>query len=141
MIILKRSVQLFVAAILLGSITIQAEPNKLWDWTPSTTYVNGNVISASDVQTFTLHCNTTPDEQGEPYEIAIALDDPGAPPSVEDMAPVVQGRFGTFYCAATQKSTAFQTESGFSNEVAFTVAPKDLGFVPLPPVLQPPTSQ
>lgn len=132
---MKRMVQLFIATVLLGSITIQADPFELWDWVPAALYENGNPIPTSDVQTYTLYCNTTPGEQGPPYDVGIALDDPGAPPSIEDMAPVVQGRVGTYECVATQRSTAYNTESGYSNVENFIATSADLGFVPQPPTL------
>ena len=130
---MKRIIQIIVWAVLLGSLTIQADPFKIWDWTEPTLYENGNLIPASDTLTYTLYCNDTSGEQGPPYEIAIALDDPGAPPSQEDMAPVVRGRAGTYYCVATAASTAFGSESGYSNETNFTVTAASLGFVPRPP--------
>lgn len=128
-----RRIRIVTALLLLASITIQADPFKSWDWLPPTTYENGNPIPSTDVLAYTLHCNDTPMEQGPPYEVEIALDDPGAPPSVEDMAPVVQGRAGTYYCAATASSAAYGTTSGFSNEVNFIVTAGSLGYVPKPP--------
>ena len=130
---MKRTIKILVWAILLGSLTIQADPFKIWDWDEPTTYENGNLIPASDTLTYTLYCNDTSGEQGEPYEIAIALDDPGAPPSQEDMAPVVRGRAGTYYCVATAASSAFNTESAFSSEANFTVTAQSIGNVPRPP--------
>ena len=134
----KRSVQLLIMGILLGSITIQADPMKLWNWDPALQYENSQPIPATDVQTFTLYCNDTAGESGPPYEVSLALDDVGAPPSNEDMAPVVRGRPGSYHCVATQRSSVYGTESGYSNERTFTVAPMDLGYVPAPPVLHPP---
>lgn len=130
---MKRIIHIMVWAVLLGSLTIQADPIKLWDWTEDLFYTNGNAIPVSDTITYTLYCNDTSGEQGEPYEIAIALDDPGAPPSQEDMAPVVRGRAGTYFCVATARSSAFNTESGYSNETNFLVTAASLGFVPRPP--------
>lgn len=130
---MKKFAKLLIAVILLGSLTIQADPFLTWDWDVPTNYANGSPIPASDILMYTLHCNETPGEQGAPYEIQIALDDPGAPPSIEDLAPVVQGRAGTYYCVSTALSSVHSTESGFSNEANFTVTSGDLGFVPTPP--------
>ncbi len=124
-----------IAAVLLGSLTIGADPIITWDWTPASTYENGLPIGADDPQTWTLHCNTTPDEQGQPYEIQIALDDANAPPSSEDMAPVHGGTMGNYWCAATQFSSKYLAESRFSNEKVFIVTAQTTGFVPNPPVL------
>ena len=130
----KLTVQLTVTAILLGSVTLHADPWKSWDWQEPVSYTNGNPIPSSDVLTYSLLCNDMPGEQGEPYEVLIALDDPGAPPSNEDMDIVVQSRPGTYYCVATTHSTAFGTTSEYSNESFFTVTADSLGFVPLPPL-------
>jgi len=129
----KRFGQAVIALILLGSLTIQADPFKVWNWDEPTQYENNNPIPVSDTLVYELHCNNTPGEAGPPYDVIIALDDPGAPPSTEDMAAVVNGTPGTYYCAATATSTAINTTSGFSNEANFTVTPGDLGAVPKPP--------
>ena len=130
---MKNFVRAIVTLLLLGSLTLQADPWKTWNWDNPTSYTNGNPIPGSDVLETLLYCNDIPGEQGAPYEVMIQLDDPGAPPSVEDMDIVVQGRPGTFYCAATSYSPAFSTESEYSNEGSFTVTADSLGFVPLPP--------
>lgn len=131
---MKRFIKWTIAGVLVGSLTIQADPFKTWDWDAPLEYENGNPIPVTDRLTYTLHCNTTPYQQGPPYDIEIALDQPESPPSVQDMDAVVKGRVGTYYCASTATSTAFNTTSGFSNEVGFTVAALDLGFVPVPPL-------
>ncbi len=130
---MKRYLKFLICLVLLGSVTISADPFKTWNWDGPTEYVNGNTIPANDVLTFTLHCNITPGEHGPPYDVEIALDDPGAPPSTEDMARVAGGTIGTYYCAATATSSAFNTTSDFSNETLFIVAADDLGYVPRPP--------
>jgi len=122
-----------VALVLLASITVSADPWKTWDWSNPVAYTNGNPIPVTDVLQTNLYCNDMPNESGAPYEVLIILDDPGAPPSIEDMDIVVQGRPGTYYCAATSYSPAFSTESEYSNEANFTVTADSLGFVPLPP--------
>lgn len=131
--IYKRLLKYLTAFILLGSLTIQADPFKTWNWDEPVTYTNGNPIPGTDNLTYTLHCNDTSGETGEPYEIDIALDDPGAPPSIEDMAPVIRGRAGTYHCVSTATSSAFGTTSGYSNETPLVVTQTDLGFVPNPP--------
>jgi len=122
-----------IVVLLLASLTIQADPFKTWNWDEPADYANGNPIPASDALTYTLHCNDVAGQQGEPYEVQIALDDPGSPPSIEDMAPAVNATPGTYYCAATATSTAFGSTSGYSNEANFTVTSGQLGFVPNPP--------
>ena len=122
-----------IALILLGSITVEGNPFKVWDWTEPTTYENLIPIDVADNLTYTLYCNTTPNLSGPPYSIAIALDDPGAPPSTEDMDPLVQGRAGTYYCVATASSSLHGTESVYSNEANFIVTAAQLGNVPNPP--------
>ena len=129
----KRLTQWAVAIILLGSLTVEGNPFKVFDWTPPTTYENSQPIPSSDNLTYTLYCNDTPGQSGPPYDVAIALDDPGAPPSTEDMDPVVQGRAGTYYCVATTTSSAYGTESVYSNESNFIVTAASLGNVPNPP--------
>lgn len=129
-----KKLKIFIAVILLGSLTVQADPLVTWNWTPALTYENGLARDADDNWTTTLHCNTTPGDQGEPYEIMFSLDTPGAPPSVQDMAALVQsGGLGTYYCAATHYSTKYLSQSGFSNETFFTATPQTTGFVPNPP--------
>ncbi len=130
---MKYFVRAIVTLLLLGSLTLHADPWKVWDWNNPTSYTNGNPIPGSDVLITQLYCNDMPGEQGAPYEVMIQLDDPGAPPSNEDMDIVVQGRPGTYYCAATSYSPAFSTESEYSNEANFIVTADSLGFVPLPP--------
>jgi len=117
--------------LLLGSLTIQADPLKVWQWTEPTQYENGNNIPGGDLTNYTLYCGM---QQGGPYpaEKVFVMQ---TPPSEEDMAFVVAGLPGTYYCVSTVSSVAYSTTSGFSNEVNFTVLPGTLGFVPNPPVL------
>ena len=126
---MKRTLQLLVAFVLLGSLTIQAE---LGGWRASTTYTNGTTIPASDVQTFELHCNTTPEEFGPPYEITFPDYD------LADLTPaqkviVSNNVAGTYWCAPTQLSTQHSSMSGFGPEQNFTVAPQPVVLVPNPP--------
>lgn len=131
---MTRSIKIVVAAILLGSLTVQADPILTWNWDPATTYENGLPREADDVWQTTLHCNTTPGETGEPYEIQFSLDTPGSPPSQQDMAALVQvGGLGTYYCAATHYSQKYAAESEFSAEANFTVTAQSTGYVPTPP--------
>ena len=126
-------VKVAVASFLLGSLTVQGNPFKIWNWTVPATYENLQPIPVGDTLTYTLYCNDSPGESGPPYEVAIALDDPGAPPSTEDMDPIVQSRAGTYYCVSTARSSIHGTESVYSNEANFTVTPGSLGLVPNPP--------
>ena len=122
-----------IALLLLAALTVEGNPFKVWNWTEPTTYENAVPIDSADNLTYTLFCNDTPNVSGPPYDIAIALDDPGAPPSTEDMDPVVRGRAGTYYCVATASSSLHGTESVYSNESNFIVTSASLGLVPNPP--------
>ncbi len=128
---MKRFIQIAVALVLLGSLTIQADPLKTWNWTAPTTYINNIPIPGGDLTDTTLHCGM---QLGGPYP-ATQVFTMQAPPSIEDMAFVVAGMPGEYYCVATVASTTYGTTSGFSNEVNFTVLPGTLGFVPRPLVL------
>ena len=128
---MKRTLQALTALVLLGSLTIQADPLKTWSWTEPTEYENNTIIPFGDLTNYTLHCGM---EQGGPYP-ATQIFDMQTPPSEEDMAFVVAGLPGTYYCVSTVTSVAHGTTSGFSNEVNFTVLPGSLGFVPKPPIL------
>lgn len=128
---MKRFIQITVAVILLGSLTVDAEPFKTWNWTAPTEYENNTAIPAADALSYNLFCGTT---QGGPYQLYTTLLD-SAPPSIQDMGPLVANTPGTYYCVATATSLLNNTESAFSNEVNFTVLPTDLGLIPKPPVL------
>jgi hypothetical protein len=126
---MKKVIQLFVAKILLGSLTLQAEPLKTWNWQEPTLYENGNTIPAGDLTNYTLHCGT---QSGGPYGASQTFSTQ-TPPSIDDMGFVVSGTPGTYYCVSTVDSLQHSTTSGFSNEVNFSVLPADLGYVPMPP--------
>lgn len=128
---MRKAIKIIAAAALLGSLTIQAAPDKTFDWTAPTLYENGQSIPAGDLTNYTLHCGTA---AGGPYPVSRAFSSQ-SPPSLEDMAFVVQGQPGTYFCVSTVESAAHGTTSGFSNEVNFSVSPADLGFVPQAPVL------
>lgn len=125
-------IKLFVALFLLSTITI-AEPFKNWNWTPPSQYVNNTPIPASDVLTYKLYCSDT---DGGPYTTSFPVTDPNAPPAMIDMAPVVKGVPGTYYCVATATSSTHGSESAYSLQKDFTVTAMDLGLAPKPPVLQ-----
>lgn len=128
---MKRLLQWTVALVLLGSLTIQAEPLKVWQWTAPTQYENGQNIPGGDLTNYTIHCGM---QAGGPYP-AMQIFAMQTPPSEEDMAFVVAGVPGTYYCVSTVSSVNHLTTSEFSNEVNFTVLPGTLGFVPRPPIL------
>lgn len=128
---MKKIFQFVIAAILLGSLTIQADPVKTWNWTPPTQYENGSAIPGGDLENYTLHCSNT---AGPPYE-ASRIFGMQVSPSIEDMDFIVGGVPGTYFCVSTVASVAHGSTSGYSNEVNFTVVPGDLGLVPNPPVL------
>lgn len=128
---MKRAIQTLIATVLLGSLTLQADPIKTWNWVAPTAYENGTPIPGGDLEAYTLHCGM---QAGGPY-VASQVFEMQVSPSDEDMAFIVQGMPGTYYCAATVRSVAHGTESGYSNEVNFTVLPESLGLVPRPPIL------
>ena len=128
---MKRTLQWIVAMILLGSLTIQADPFKTWNWTGPTEYENNLPIPPEDLLSFNLKCGTI---QGGPYDQYEALLD-AAPPSLQDMGPLVMNTPGDYFCVATATSLLHNTESEASNEVVFTVLPTDLGLRPKAPVL------
>lgn len=128
---MKRGLQFLIAAILLGSLTIQADPFKSWNWTAPTQYENDIPIPADDDLSYTLKCGVS---AGGPYDrFEAMLKEP--PPDLQDMGLLVQNTPGTYYCVATARSSLHGTESANSNEVNFTVLPTDLGLTPKPPVL------
>lgn len=128
---MKRIVQFLIAALLLGSLTIQADPFKEWNWSPPTQYVNGSTIPPSDDLSYTLYCGNT---QGGPYDLfSASLTKP--PPDNMDMAPLVNDVPGVYYCVATATSSIYLSESDYSGEASFSVTGEALGFVPEPPVL------
>jgi hypothetical protein len=117
--------------LLLGAITIQADPFKQWDWAAPTEYENGSLIPESDDLSYTLKCGVA---AGGPYDrFETMLTEP--PPDNQDMGLLVQNTPGEYYCIATARSSLHGTESAPSNEVNFTVLPSDLGLRPKPPVL------
>lgn len=124
---MPRIVKILVAAVLLGSLTIQADPFKMWNWTPSTEYMDGTPIPSTDIQSWTLHCSNMP---GSPYEVDIAITGISAPPSEEDMWPIVQGMPGDYVCILTQHSRDWDSDSPGSNEIPFLVTPDQVGKVP-----------
>ena len=128
---MKRAIQALVAIVLLGSITVDADPFKTFDWTDPTEYENNEPIPETDDLSFRLKCGTV---EGGPYDLYESLLTEPAP-SVQDMGPLVMNTPGTYYCVATATSSVHNTESEFSNEVSFTVLPSDLGLRPKPPVL------
>ena len=128
---MKKLIKILVATVLLGSLTIQANPTKTWSWTGPTEYNNNQPIPGGDLTDFKLHCGMQP---GGPYP-ATQIFAMQTPPSIEDMAFVVAGLPGTYYCVATVSSLAHLTTSEVSNEVNFTVLPTVLGFVPKPLIL------
>lgn len=128
---MKKTIQLVIVIVLLGSLTIQAEPLKDWFWTDPSTYENTQPIPGGDLINRTLKCGM---QIGGPYP-AEQIFEMQSPPSKEDMAFVVGGVPGDYYCVSTVWSKLYQSESGNSNEINFPVAPGALGFVPNPPVL------
>jgi hypothetical protein len=114
------------AILLLGTLTIQADPFKTWSWTDPVEYVNNTPIPGGDLHQRKLYCGM---QSGGPYPAEKVMDMQSAP-SMDDMAFVVAGVAGTYYCVMTVESILYFTESGYSNEANFTVTQAQLGFVP-----------
>lgn len=128
---MKRFLQAVVLAVLLGSLTIQADPWKTWNWEAPTEYENEMPIPVEDDLSYRLKCGSA---QGGPYDMyETLLNEP--PPDIQDMGPLVGNQPGTYYCVATATSSLHNTESEPSNEVNFTVLPSEIGLRPKPPVL------
>lgn len=132
---MKRTLQWIVAAVLIGSLTIdvvvQADPFKTWSWISPTEYVNEMPIPASDELSYNLLCGVA---AGGPYDLVDMLIITPSP-SLQDMGSLVMNSPGTYYCVMTATSSVWFEPSGYSNEVNFTVLPSDLGLRPKPPVL------
>ena len=128
---MKKTTKLLITFVLLGSLTIQADPFKTWNWTGPTEYENNTQIPPEDALSYSLFCGVI---EGGPYELYTTLLN-NSPPSIQDMGPLVQNSPGNYYCVATATSLLHNTESAPSNEVLFTVLPTDLGLRPKAPVL------
>jgi len=129
---MKRMLQWIVAIVLIGSLTIQANPFKTFDWVEPTEYENNLPIPEEDVLNINILCSAN---AGGPYTIEFGVVDELAPPTVLDVGSLVQNTPGTYYCVATAASVLHGTTSVHSNEVNFTVFPTDLGLTPKAPVL------
>jgi hypothetical protein len=131
---MKRAFQICVAVLLLGSLTFStADPLKTWSWTDPTTYENNTPIPGGDLILRTLHCSNNPGDPDVPYpnryeaSVVFAMQ---APPSIEDMAFIVAGLAGDYYCSMTVGSLAHNSTSRYSNEIFFSVTSGQLGLVP-----------
>jgi len=135
---MKRVLQVTITVVLLGALTIQADPFKTWNWSGPFEYENNTPIPGGDLINYTLHCSNNPGDPNVPwpnrYE-AQKIFEMQTPPSIEDMAFIVGGLPGTYYCAATVSSLQYGTTSGYSNEAPFVVSAETLEFVPKPPIL------
>jgi len=127
---MKRLLQWTVAIILLGSLTIQADPFKTFDWISPSEYENNTAIPASDELSYRLKCGASIGGPYNLYETTMI-----EKPSLQDLGPLVANLPGTYYCVSTATSSLHNTESAASNEVNFTVLPSELGLRPKPPVL------
>ena len=125
----KQLTRWLVTIIVLGPLVIKADPFETWLWDDPTAYENNQPIPIGDLVGRTLHCGMI---EGGPYPATKVLDFL-TPPSIDDMAFVVAGVPGTYYCVMTVSSLQHVSTSEFSNEVNFTVLPGALGFVPNPP--------
>jgi len=127
---MKRLLQVFVGAFLVGSLTVWAEPYRTWDWNEPKFYENNQPIPNTDLLVYTLRCSRFP---LAPILTDQPITNPNGPPSTEDMEPTVQGVAGDYVCVMDARSTEKGTTSGYSNESPFTVTSGQLGFVPSPP--------
>lgn len=129
---MKRAVQTLVALVLLGSLTIQADPMITDTYQKATTYENGFPRESDDVFTEGWMCGPT---SGGPYTVEIGVTDPNAPPSFEDFGPCVTEGAGTYYRRGFTDSSKYGRSRLSDGERSFIVTEQDLGFVPNPPVL------
>jgi len=108
-----------------------AAPNTDFTWTAPTNYVDGQIIPATDILSYTIYCSAT---QGGPYNDVYPA---GIAENIAnlDVGSCVQGVPGTYYFVATAFSPDFNAESAFSGEASRTYSAIDLGKVPNPPVL------
>ena len=115
--------------LMLVPTMVQADPNSTFTATHPTQYVNGTIIPATDVLDFTIKCSST---VSGPYLFSydVASLESG---TVIDVSSCVQGTPGTYYFVATALSSAFGTESSFSNEATRIYTKDNLGQVPLAP--------
>lgn len=146
---MKRWMHVIVAIALLGPLTIEADPLVSWFWDDPVLFENETNIPGGDLIARTLHCGNNPADQTIPdgseafgnvgacadrYETSTVFIMQAAP-SEEDMAFIVGGVPGTYYCASSVASQQYGSRSGCSNEENFTVTEAELGFVPKPPIL------
>jgi hypothetical protein len=129
-----KAIKLIITIALLGPLIVQADPFKIWPWIDPDKYTNQQPIPAGDLATRTLKCGTV---SGGPYPTTVIFTSQISP-SNEDMAFAVNGIPGTYYCITTVWSLQYMSQSGYSNEQVFIVAPTEVGFVPMPLVLNPP---
>lgn len=125
---MKRAI--LTGVLILTAVIGLAAPITTFNATPPTNYEDGTVIPTTDVLSYSIYCGTT---SGGPYFIVQS-----GLTNLTD-APVDVGSCvtapGTYFFVATATSSAFGTESGFSNEVAKVYTAGDLGKVPVAPVL------
>lgn len=120
-----------ILSLVLTAFAIQAEPYISWMWEAPATYENGQAIIVGDLENYTLSCGPT---SGGPYPASKPFD-AQIPPSMEDMAFLVGGVPGQYFCVSTVSSIRYGLTSGYSNEVNFTVEAVDLGYRPAAPRL------
>lgn len=132
---MKKLLQIMVAVVLLGSLTIgysQGVPvSHTFQCTPATTYINGLPYAADDVITDILHCGSTINGPYPDQTPFVCEAD-----TVVDVSFVVRNIPGTYFCRAVHHSAKYNNDSRLSDaEANFTVTEDDLGFVSNPPGL------
>lgn len=113
---MKRALQIILACLLLGSLTIQADVFTI-SWLPPTQYTDGSPLLEQDLDYYTLYV----DGFSTIYYDSI----PGTYSQLHEIVPA-----GTYELTLTVTSLE-GVESGPSNMIVFTVGPR----TPKPPVL------
>ncbi len=127
---MKSLVQLFVAVILLGSLTVQFAPAQSQtiacdlgctiSWTPPTEYEDGAQLLEQELDFYSWYCDAN---HIMDFDVIIGT----------WTVDLTFGAPGTYMCSLTVTSLEGE-ESGFSNELVFLKGPR----TPRPPVLNVP---
>ena len=124
--------RLILAALaLLGPLAATGDASRTFTFNVPTERVNGDPLPLNELEGFTVQCGTQP---GGPYTFG-QFPAPNAGTANQSINPGDVFTEGTYYCVATAIDTE-QRESGFSNEVNFTVGRcESTDCRPRPPVL------
>lgn len=107
---------ILAAVVLLGPLVATGDASRTFTFNVPTARVNGDPLPLNELEGFTVQCGT---QSGGPYNYGIF---PGANTGTQNQSinPGEVFTEGTYYCIATAIDTAAR-ESGFSNEINFTV--------------------